>query len=102
MAGQVERFIRIQAPAHGAGAKAWHTLPNCEKLAVWEYLALIAPNELTGADEKRMVFHIRFVDGVRKGARVTFLGNHFIVLTVSDSTRLVGLELNCIPAEVSP
>lgn len=106
MAGEVERFIRIQTRAglrsNGrAGAASWRTLPNCEKVPVWEYLTLLLPNEETGLEEKRYIFHVRFIDGLRKGARVTWLGGHFTVLGVSDSKRLVGLELSCVPEQMA-
>jgi hypothetical protein len=100
MARDIERYIRIQNPdsagtSRSQSPRGWKTLPNCEKVSVWEYATLMRPNEETGLAEKRFIFHIGFVDGVRKGSRVTYLGNHFSVLGVSDSTRLVGLELNC-------
>jgi hypothetical protein len=101
MARDIDRYIRIQNPDGATTSRAqkatgWKTLPNCEKVGVWEYGTLTAPDEATGVSEKRFVFHIGFVDGVRKGSRVTYLGNHFSVLGVSDSTRLIGLELTCV------
>jgi hypothetical protein len=82
--------------------QSWHTLPNAEKVGVLEQLTLMAPNETTGVEEKRFIFHIRFVDGVRRGARITYFGNHFTVLAVSDSRRLSGLELSCVPEAAAP
>ena len=92
MAHDVERFIRVQNRDMRPGASGlWRTIPNCEKLRVWEHLTLLAHDEETGADERRTVFHIHFVEGIRRGSRVTYLGNAFTVLTVSDSKRLVGV-----------
>jgi len=98
----IERFIRIQNPDTRSDASSpWRTIPNCEKLRVLDYLTFMAPNEETTIDEPRSVFHIHFVEGIRKGSRVIYLGRVFSVLTVSDSKRLVGLEICCMP-EVSP
>jgi hypothetical protein len=99
VAQNIERFIRIQNPDafNGAASSSWRTIPNCEKLRVLEYLTLLVPNEETAVDERRLIFHINFVDGIRKGSRVIYLGNAFSVLTVSDSKRLVGLEICCVP-----
>jgi hypothetical protein len=107
MPGEVERFLRIQVPrgrdsSAASIGKSWHTLANADKVSVLEQLTLMAPNETTGVEEKRFIFHIRFVDGVRRGARITYLGNHFTVLAVSDSKRLVGLELSCVPEVETP
>jgi hypothetical protein len=98
MPGEIERFIKIQNPDPGRtalGSRGWHTIPNCDRLSIWEQSVLVVHDEDTGLDERRFFFHVRFVDGIRKGSRVTFLGNHFSVLTVSDSKRLVGLEICC-------
>jgi hypothetical protein len=92
MARTIERYIRIEN-ATGAAAH-WRTLPNGEKVGVWDYGTLTAPNE-AGVSEKRFIFRVNFIDGVRKGSRVTYLGNHFCVLAVSDSQGLTGLELTC-------
>ncbi|MEQ1901047.1 MAG: hypothetical protein ABL866_09970 [Devosia sp.] len=43
------------------------------------------------------MFNIGFVDLIARGCRVTYQGEHFIVPGVSDSTRLRGLELSCVP-----
>ena len=98
MSGEVGRYIRIQNPD---GAGGWHTIPNGDKVAVWEHLFVVAPNEATGIDERRIVFHVNRFDSVRRGSRVSYLGNRFIVLSVSDSKRLAGLELCCAP-DTSP
>lgn len=104
---EVARFIRIQNREPVTEAKRrprpeWRVVPNCEKLAVWDYLTMTAIDDGTGQEEKRFVFHVPFVQGVRKGSRVTYLGNHFTVLNVSDSKRLVGLELSCESESETP
>lgn len=53
----------------------------------------VEPNTST----RRFIFHINFMDGVTRGCRVTYLGENFMVLGVSDSARLRGLELRCAP-----
>ena len=47
---------------------------------------------------RRVLFHVAFLGGLARGNRVTYLGQHFNVLEISDSKRLVGLELICEPA----
>ncbi len=49
------------------------------------------------ASPKRFIFHIGYVEGIARGFRVNYLGESFIILGVSDSTRLRGLELRCAP-----
>lgn len=99
MASEVERFIRIQEPAPPSGSEPrWRTLPNCYRLRVWHFsVADALPDEAEGASAKRFIFHIAYVDGVARGCRVTYLGQDFTILSVSDSTRLRGLELRCAP-----
>jgi head-tail adaptor len=98
---EIERFIRIQNAVQRTGQEPeWRTLPNCTRVRVWEMSsadALAAEAEEV-VSVRRMIFHIAFVDGVIRGSRVTYLGQNFQVLGVSDSTRLRGLELRCAPS----
>lgn len=101
MTSDVERFIRIQKPtlARRRDDAQWRTLPNAERVRVWEMSIADAleDDKDAQAKAKRYMFHIGFVDLIVRGCRVTYLGEHFIVLGVSDSTRLRGLELRCVP-----
>ena len=92
MAREVERFIRIERPV----PKGWHTIPLGEKVRVWESSSAEADN-----GSRLAYFHIAFLDGLARGNRVTYLGQHFSVLEISDSKRLVGLELRCEPASAA-
>lgn len=86
MAREVERFIRIERK-QGAG---WHTIPLGDRVKVWEKAQAEADD-----GSLRILFHIAFLEGVGRGQRVTYLGQTFTLLEVSDSKRLVGLELRC-------
>ena len=101
MAVEVERFIRILSPRRRSrGVIEWHTLPNCMRLRVWHMATADAlPEEVDSSNLKRMIFHVAFVEGVERGCRVSYLGQLFTVLGVSDSTRLRGLELRCAPQD---
>ncbi|MEP7241890.1 MAG: hypothetical protein ABI697_13475 [Devosia sp.] len=101
MASEVERFIRIEAPHAGSGTGGrWRTLPNAARVLVWDMsIADALPTETDeAASPKRFIFHINYIDGVTRGCRVSYLGESFVVLGVSDSTRLRGLELRCAPS----
>ena len=100
MTVEVERFIRIQSAHQRAGGEiVWRTLPICMRLRVWHMAVADAlPEELDSQSSlKRMIFHVGYVDGVERGCRVSYLGELFTVLSVSDSTRHRGLELRCAP-----
>jgi hypothetical protein len=101
MTTEVERFIRIQSLFHAPGRAAaeWRTLPNANRVRVWEMSNADAlPEEVSeDASGRRFIFHIAYLDGIGRGCRVTYMGTNFAVLGVSDSTRLRGLELRCAP-----
>jgi hypothetical protein len=101
MTSEVERFIRIQALFQGPadGAPEWRTLPNANRVRVWDVANVDALPEdgAAAGSPRRFIFHIAYLDGVARGCRVTYMGSRFAVLTVSDSTRLRGLELRCAP-----
>ena len=89
MPGAIERFIRIER-RQGEG---WHTVPLGERVKVWEKAQAAADD-----GSLRILFHIAYLEGLSRGQRVTYLGQRFTLLEVSDSRRLVGLELRCAPA----
>ena len=94
----LDTFIRIQAPApSGTDIPEWRTIPNCEKLRVWETSAANAldPDDRPGS--KLHIFHIGHIEGITKGDRVVYPGTYFSVVSVSESTRMRGLELRCTP-----
>lgn len=101
MTTEVERFIRIQSQIRKSGEAEgeWKTLPNGLRVRVW-HMSLadaLAEEVAENASGKRFIFHINYIDGVTRGCRVNYLGQTFTVLGVSDSTRLRGLELRCVP-----
>lgn len=94
----VERFLRIQEPARAsknATASAWRTLPNCEKVPVWQTATAQRLDEGESLPTKLHIFHIPHVPRVARGFRVQYLGQHFQVAEVSNSPQLLGLELRC-------
>ncbi len=89
MAGEVERFILIQR----LEGDSWRIIPLGERVRVWEMATADAE------DGSRLVlFHIAFMPGLSRGQRVSYLGSAFELLEISDSKRLVGLELRCRPS----
>jgi hypothetical protein len=86
MPGDVERFIKIQRRED----TGWRTIPMGERVKVWEKTQAEADD-----GSLRILFHIGYVGGLSRGQRVTYLGQAFTLLEVSDSKRLVGLELRC-------
>jgi hypothetical protein len=94
----VGKHLRIEMPvvATGKSHRNWRTLPNGERVTVWEtsQADLVDDNDL--ASSRRHIFHIDFVDGVTKGCRAVFFGETYVIREVSDSSkRLRGLELRC-------
>jgi hypothetical protein len=103
MAAEVERYIRIQYLVPGSANDdrpgEWRTLPNGMRVGVW-HLSIVdalADDLADNENPKRFIFHVNYMDGVVRGCRVSYLGQTFTVLGVSDSTRLRGLELRCAP-----
>jgi head-tail adaptor len=87
----MERYIRIQRPAGSRGdVKQWQTVPGADRVAVWE------TSRADGANgQKLLIFHIAFLAGIEAGCRVHYLGEDFEIVSVSDSPKLRGLELQC-------
>lgn len=100
MALEVERYIRIHRPVPAGGRVDWRTLPNADRVSVMDHSVVDALDDEASEDPspKRYIFLINFVQGVERGCRVTYLGQKFTVLSFSDATRLLGLELRCVPA----
>jgi hypothetical protein len=95
------KHLRIERPmtltkGHG---RAWHILPNCERVTIWDMTHADVADEADGKRGERgerFIFQIDFVEGVSKGCRAVLFGDIFEILEVSDSTlRLRGLELRC-------
>jgi hypothetical protein len=98
---EVERFIRIQNlfQSPGKADPEWRTLPNANRVRVWDMgnVDALADEAAEDGNSKRFIFHIAYLDGISRGCRVSYMGTNFRVLSVSDSTRLRGLELRCAP-----
>ena len=104
MSGDIERFIKIQAlsPASGKKKREWRAIPLGMRVRVWEMTVAdaVEDEQEAGMSNKRYIFHIGFLENVVRGCLVTYLTQHFTILSVSDSTRLRGLELHCAPAPI--
>jgi len=101
MTGEVERFIRIQSVEimHTLArptTKTWHSIRDGDRVRLQDYLVLTGPREEADMAEKRHIFRIKHISGIQKGFRVTYFGNHFTVLEISDPGGLTGLELTCV------
>lgn len=92
MPREVERYLRIQEPA---AAGSWRTLPNCEKVPVWESASAQRVDENSALAETLHIFHIPHVPKVARGYRVLYLGQAFQVAEVSNTPQLLGMELRC-------
>ncbi len=102
MSHEVEKFIRIQRlhRAPDGADPEWRTIPNGFRVRVWEMStadAVAGDDEDASTSKRRFIFHIAHMPMIERGCRVTYLGNDMTVLGVSDSTRLLGLELRCAP-----
>jgi hypothetical protein len=101
MAAEIEKFIRIQNQHRLPGKEVgeWRTIPNGMRVRVWDMSTADAVAGEVEADgsNKRYIFHIQHMPNVTRGSRVSFLGQNMAVVSVSDSTRLLGLELRCAP-----
>lgn len=86
MAREIDRFIKIERSRSGR----WSVVPLGARVRVWETVQAEAED-----GSPRVMFHIAFMEGLARGQRVSYLGQHFSLLEVSDSKRLVGLELRC-------
>jgi hypothetical protein len=98
---KVTKMIRIERQLGGADASSepeiWKTIPNGERVRVWENSTAESIDPATGNASLRHLFHIRHMPLISRGNRVTYFGQKFRVLDVSDSSRLLGLELLCEP-----
>ena len=94
---EVGKKVRIEERliAKGRDAFIWKTVPNGASIQLWEKHVAEAVNEQNQPALTRHIFHIPFVAGLARGNRVTYLGTKFAVLKVSDSPKLLGLELLC-------
>lgn len=102
MSKDVEKFVRIQEPVEirGKREKGWRTIPLGDRVRVWEMVMAdaVADEVEPGFSNKRYIFHVGYLDHVSRGCLVTYMGSKFSVLSVSDSTRLRGLEMRCAPS----
>src|SRR5690349_1752181 len=97
-----EKFIKLQAIGPPSGKKrerVWRAIPLGMRVRVWDMtLADAAKDEQeAGVSNRRYIFHIGYLENVVRGCLVTYMGEHFSILNVSDSARLRGLELHCAP-----
>lgn len=102
MSREVEKFVRIQQPVRVKGKRetTWRIIPLGERVRVWEMAIVdaVADEVVPGVSNKRYIFHIGFMEHVTTGCLVTYMGSQFTVLGVSNSKRLLGIELRCAPA----
>ncbi len=67
------------------------------KVPVWD---LFQGNAADDEDMSRIfAFHVPYIDGVDRGCRVSYLGALFDVVSVENSTQLMGLEIGCRPVQ---
>lgn len=89
------KYIKIENPKTSrSGAVRWAAVPRGERTELWS----IGKAELLDAptgQSMRHLFQIAHIDGVSRMSRVTFMGQHFRVLHVSQASRLNGMELHC-------
>lgn len=97
----IAKYIRVEriaaGPARG-GAPVWRTLPRCERVEIWDLCYTQGAADQSDAGSSLAHFHIAACEGVVRGCRVTYMGQHYDVRTVADSQKLRGIELGCIPS----
>lgn len=89
------KFIKIENPKLSrSGALGWATVPRGERTELW---SIRKAEAVDGEAESTMrhLFQIAHLGGVSRLSRVTFMGQHFRVLRVSQASRLNGMELQC-------
>jgi hypothetical protein len=89
--GGVGKYIRIDKNVGTSDRPKWKTVLGCERVEVWE---TSTATEVDSSSVLR-VFHIAHHPAVVRGARITYLGRHLDILRVSDSSKLVGIEVLC-------
>lgn len=89
------KYIRIEnhKPSR-SGAMRWVVIPRGERVELWSF-AKVEAVDGEGGSTMRHLFQIAHLDGVSRLSRVTFMGQHFRVLQVSQASRLIGIELRC-------
>jgi hypothetical protein len=89
------KYIKIENPKLSrSGVVGWATVPRGERTELWSVGKAEAVD--SEADSTmRHLFQIAHLDGVSRLSRVTFMGQHFRVLRVSQASRLNGMELQC-------
>lgn len=91
------KYIRIENPKKArTGDMRWAAVTRGERTELWSFGKAEAVDAEAGA-AMRHLFQIAHIDGVSRMSRVTFLGQHFRVLQVSQASRLNGMELQCEP-----
>ncbi|SEP76813.1 hypothetical protein SAMN05428969_0822 [Devosia sp. YR412] len=95
MARDIARYLRIQESRPTGGTMDWRTLPNCEKVPVWQAGTAQRADEDQSQPTTLHIFHIPHIPNLARGHRVLYLGQSFQVAEVSSTSQLLGLELRC-------
>ncbi len=91
----MSKFIRIERNVSGTPDRAiWKLIPNGERIRLLEKISA-APVDAAQGAAMRHIFHIHHMPGIVRGNRLTYLGLQFRILEISDSPKLLGLELLC-------
>ncbi len=89
------KYIRIENPKTSpSGALGWAAIPRGERTELWS-IGKAEPVDGEAGSTMRHLFQIPHRDGVSRLSRVTFMGQYFRVLRVSQASRLNGMELQC-------
>ena len=88
----VGKYIRIEKNTGTTTDPVWRTVLGCEKVELWDTFTV----EEAGNGAMQRVFHIAHNASATRGARVTYLGQGFEIARVSDSSKLVGIEVICM------
>ena len=91
----IGKYLRIENPQMTkSGAVRWTAAPGAERLELWSLGRADVKGE-TGVAETLHLFHIAHNNSVTRFSRVTFMGQLFRIMKVSQASRLHGMELQC-------
>ena len=85
------RFLAIERNNGNDRKPKWQMVLGCDRLELW---GMGTATEVE-TNTVRHVFHIAHNEAARRGARVRYLGQRFDIIQVSDSSKLIGIELLC-------
>src|SRR5215217_4973885 len=94
------KFLKIETNVGSDRSPRWKTVLGCERIELWD----AGTATEVSSNSVRHIFHVAHHEAAKRNARVVYLGHRFNIVQVSDSSKLVGIELTCelVAAERAP